>query len=115
MKLIRDSRHKNKCKLVRNVRMSMNVAYIDSLSKKQASPALNLFQRELTTALENEHGDMAKGTWSFFRMFNDHITLPLLAISISKGIQIKEASTFSCKENTLLKYFKEIMHWLLNY
>ena len=60
-----------KKKLVSNVRMRRNVVHVDNLSKQKVSPALNLFRRTLTTALEDDHGDMAKGTWSFSRIFND--------------------------------------------
>ena len=47
-------------------------------------------------------------------MFNDCIMQPLLTISMSKGIKIKEASIFSCKEDIRLKCFKEINHCLLH-
>ena len=56
---------------------------------------------------------MAKGIWSFLRIFNDHMMQPLLTVSTSKGIKIKEALIFLCKEDIILKCFKEISHWLL--
>ena len=43
VKWIRDLCHKNKDKLVSNVRMNINVAHVDSISKQKVSPALNLF------------------------------------------------------------------------
>ena len=45
VKWIRDLCHKNKGKLVSNVRMSLNVAHVDSLSKQEVSLALIFSKR----------------------------------------------------------------------
>ena len=42
--------------------MSKSVACVDSLSKQKVSPALALFSIEITTVLEFEYGNEAKGT-----------------------------------------------------
>ena len=74
--------------------MSRNVVCVDSLSKQKAHPALVLFRRETTTALEMEHGCEAKGTWSLLRMMNDCVMQPLLTVSVSKGNKTSQAMVF---------------------
>ena len=88
------------------------MAYPDNLSKQKVSPALALFSNEMTTALKNEYGDEAKGTWAFLKMFNDYIIQPLLTVSTSKGLKVREAAVFISPNDVRLKCFKEISHWL---
>ena len=64
--------HENKGKLVSTYRMSRNVAYVDSLNKQKASPALALFLTNLVSALEKEYGKAAEGTCKLLRMMNDY-------------------------------------------
>ena len=84
--------------------MHKNVAHVDNISKKVFT-ALNLFKKELTTTLEDEHGDLAKRTWSFLKMTNDCIIYPLLTFSTSKGFTIKEALVLTSKEVIRLNFF----------
>lgn len=86
---------KNKNKLISDVRISKNVAYPDNLSKQKVSPALTLFSRELTTALQNKHGGQAKGIWLFLKILNHCILQPLLTASASKGLKVREAAVFT--------------------
>ena len=69
--------------------MSKNVACVDNISKKKSSPALALFIGEMTTALEFECGNEAKGTCPLLRMLNDCTMQPLLTVSMSKGNELK--------------------------
>ena len=46
---------------------------VDNLSKQKVTSALDLFTRELTTGLEDEHGKAARVTWSFLRKMNDYM------------------------------------------
>ena len=78
------------------------------------SSALSLFDINLTLDLKDECGDAAKGTWDFFEFFNDHITQSLLTVSTSKGIKMREASTFTFAEDIRLKCFREISDWIIN-
>ena len=71
-----------------------NVAWIDNLNQHKAPPALALFSNELTTALENEHKEAAKGTHGLLRMLNEFIFQPFLIASVSKGSKMKEAMIF---------------------
>ena len=105
LKWMRDLHHKNKNKLIRNVRMNRNAAYIENVSKQKANPVLSLFDINLTTALKDEYGEAAKGTWDFLKLFNDCIAQPLLNVSTSKGVKIKEASIFIFAKDILLKFF----------
>ena len=43
-------------------------------SKQKVSPPLSLFDMNLTTALKDEHGEIAKVTWDFlkFSMIAQH-------------------------------------------
>ena len=77
-------------------------------------PALALFSNELTTDLEFECKEAAKGTCRSLRMFNDFVFQPLLTVSVSKGYKVKEVMVFSSPYDTLLKYFREISEWLQN-
>ena len=86
--------HKNKDKLISDVRMAWNVACVDNLSKQKVKPALALFSKEITTALKNEHDEKAQGTHGFLEMFQDYIIEPLLTVSKSKESKIKESSVF---------------------
>ena len=97
-----------------NIRMSRNVAHIENLIKQQVSPSLALFFKELTTALEDEYGNMAKAAYLLLRMFSDWRTHNLLTISKSKGHKIKEDLTFTSIEHIRLKCFRDISNWLLN-
>ena len=107
--------YENKDKLVSNVRMSRNVAFIDNMSKQKVKPALALFSKDLTTALKDQHGDEAIGTCEFLEMFQDYITQPLLTVSTSKGVKVKEASVFCSKDDMRLKCFHEISSWLIKW
>ena len=68
VKWSRDLCHKNKENLISNVRININVAHVDSLSKQKVSPTLALFDMNLTTGLKYEHEKVAKGTWSFLEI-----------------------------------------------
>ena len=57
--------------------MPKNAAHADNLSKQQVPPALALFSNELTTALEHEHKEVAKGTHGLLRTFNVFVFQPL--------------------------------------
>ena len=61
------------------------------MNKQKVPPDLALFCNELVTALQNEYGDEAKGTWSLLRMINNYIIQPQLTITTSKGLKVKEA------------------------
>ena len=111
-KWTRDLCHENKCKLTRNFRMNGNVTCIDNLSKQKVSPALALFDKNLTATLENEYGEKVKGTWMFLRTINDHVMQLLLTASTSKGLKIKEATIFTSPIDIRLKFFREISSWL---
>ena len=63
-----------------NVRMSRNVDCTDDLIKQKVSPALALFDMNLTTALKNEHGEK-KETLDFLKIFNDCTTQLLSTVS----------------------------------
>ena len=69
----RDLHHKNKHKLMRNLRMSINVVHVEILSKQKDSPSLAFLDKNLSVALENEHGEKAYRTWVFLRTINDHV------------------------------------------
>lgn len=58
---IRGLYHKSKDKLISSYRMLRSIAYVNSLNKKKVPHALALFSTNLTTALEIEHGEAAKG------------------------------------------------------
>ena len=113
VKWIRDLYHKNKSKLISNMRMNRNIACIDNLSKQKVSPALALFSENITTALRDQHGDQAKGTWEFLTFFNDYIIQPLLTISASKGCKIKSATVFMSAEDARLECFTVTSDWLI--
>ena len=66
VKWMRDFHHRNKKKIASNTKMAKNVAHIDDLSKQKVPPALALFTREITMALEDEHKDSASGTSIIF-------------------------------------------------
>ena len=83
VKCMRDLHHKNKHKLISNLRMNINAAYVDNLSKQKVSPALALSEKNLTTALENEYGEKERGAWMFLRTINYYVMQPLLTISTS--------------------------------
>ena len=53
-KWARESNHKSKNKLLRNVRMINNVACVDILSKKKVYPTLAFPRKKLTMATEDE-------------------------------------------------------------
>ena len=55
VKRMRDLHHINKKKLVRNVRMNRNAAYVENVSKQKFSHVLALFDMNLTANLEKEH------------------------------------------------------------
>ena len=93
-KWMRDLHYRNKNQIMSSMRMAKNAAYVDSLSKQKASPALALFSREMTTALDNEHKGLASGTSNFLKMINNCVMQPLLNVSLSKGYKIKEAMVF---------------------
>ena len=78
--------------------MNRNAAYIENLSKQKVSPVLSLFDINLTTALENEYGEKARGTWWFLRTINDDAMQPLLTVKSSKGLTIKQATVFTPSE-----------------
>ena len=78
------------------------------MNKQKVPPVLALFCNELTTALQNEYGNEAKSTWSLLRIIIDYIIQPLLTITTSKGLKVKEAMVFTSLEDIQLKYFKEI-------
>ena len=65
VKWTRDLCHKNENKMTSNVRMHKNVACVDNLSKLKVLPALALFTREMTTALEDECDGLASGRTIF--------------------------------------------------
>ena len=98
----------NKDKLLSSIRMSKNVACVDNLSKQKVSPALSLFSRGMTTALEFEYGNEAKGKWSLIRMLNDYVMQPLLTISVSNLNKVKDSMVFSSPDDICLKFFREI-------
>ena len=50
----------------------------------------------------------------FFEIFNDCATQPLLTVSASKGIKIKESLVLIFSEDIRLKYFCEISDWIIN-
>ena len=105
---MRDLCHKSKKKLIRKVRINRNVACIDNLSKQKVSPALALFDRNLTTALENEHGEKERGDCALLKNINGHAVQPLLTVTTSKGLKLKEATIFSSIGDLRLKCFREI-------
>ena len=94
--------------------MPRNVAYVDSLSKQKVSLALALFSTNLTSALEKEYGNAAKGTCKLLRMMNDYVVQPLLTTSPQKGFKTKELMVFSSVNDIRLKCFNEIAYWLQN-
>ena len=112
VKWMRDLHHKNKHKLISNLRMNINAAYVDNLSKQKVSHVRALFDKNLTTALENEHGEKEKGTWILLRTINDYVMKPLLTISTSKSLKIKESTIFTSPADIRLKCFREISSWL---
>ena len=88
--------------------MLRNVAHISNLNRQKVPPTLALFSIELTSALKNKYGGLAKGTYFLLRIFNNYVVQPLLTISPSKGYVMKEAMVFTSSNNTRLKCFKEI-------
>ena len=82
--------------------------------QENLSPALSVFSREITTSLEFEHGNEAKGTLSLLRMLNDCATQPLIKVWISNGNKVKESMVFSSPDYICLKFFREISTWLQN-
>ena len=95
--------------------MQRNVAFIDNMSKQKVKPALALFSKDLTTALKDQHGNEAIGTYKFLEMFQDYIIQPLLTVSTSKGNKVKEATVFTSKDDIRLKCFHQISSWLIKW
>ena len=64
--------------------------------------------------MEDEHSDLAKGTWSFLRIVNEYVIQPLFTVSTSKVFKIKETLVLTPNEEIGLQWFCEINIWLLN-
>ena len=75
------------------------------LSRQKVSPDLSLFSREMTTKLEFECGNEAKGKWSLLRMLNYCVMQPLLTISVSNLNKVKDSMVFSSPDDICLKFF----------
>ena len=114
VKWVRDLCHERNEKLMPNVRMSRNISCVDNLSKKKVSSALSSLDKNLAAALKDEYGEGAKVTWAFLIFFNYHIIQPLLTVSTSKGIKIKEVITFIFSEDIQLKCFRELSDCIIN-
>ena len=84
--------HANKEKSVSDVRMSRNAACTENLSKQKVKHAIDLFSRNIASALEDECGKASSGTCNFLRMFDDDMMQPLLNVSATKGKKVKEAA-----------------------
>ena len=76
----------NKDKLISSCRVHKNTVNPDNLSKQKVKPALALFSKELTKALETEFGEKAKGTHAFLAFINKHVTQLLITTYPKKGI-----------------------------
>ena len=68
----------NKDKLISSCRVKKNTVNPDNLSKQKVKPALALFSKELTKALETEFGEKAKGTYDFLAFINKHVMQTLI-------------------------------------
>ena len=75
----------NKDKLISSCRVHKNTVNPDNLSKQKVKPALALFSKELTKALESEFGEKAKGTYAFLAFINKHVMQPLITTDPKKG------------------------------
>ena len=71
-----------------------NFLCIDNLRKQKLSPSLALFSCKITTALEIEYRNEAKGIWSLLHIINNYIMQQLLTVSVSRGNKILEAMIF---------------------
>ena len=54
-------------------------------NKQKVPPILALFSNELVTALKNENGEVAEGTFALLRMMNNCTMQPILTLTASKG------------------------------
>ena len=70
--------------------MRKKFSYVDNPRKQKVSPALALFDMNLTTALNNECGEAVKGTWTFLTFFNEYTAQSLLTFSTSKALRLKK-------------------------
>ena len=104
--------NETKGQLLNESNISPSVIKPTNLGKQAVSPALKLFSKELSDALDARYGNKVAGTTKFLRMINNHIIQPLTVTHADKGQLVKEAKVFTDPNDKRLDLMLEISEWV---